>query len=172
MGLINAVDSFDADRGFPFMPYAARVIRNRLRSMCAAQMRQFKIPNYLNNWTIKVRKAVIDLRLKGIVRPSRLLLSEQSGLSLAQVGRALSVYWLRVPMTDHPGTEEPEPIDIGEILRPLSLDHQDTLIMRFGLLGKPAHSLRALAQAEGVTYECIRKREKNALTMARWVVRT
>ncbi len=169
VGLILAVDTFDPDRGSHFLPYAAKSINNHLRSMCAKQMRAFKIPNYLNNWVIKVRRAVISLRLKGIVNPSWSLLSEQSGLSLDQVARVFSVSWVRIPLTDHPGVEEDEPIDLRDILSPLSIDQQDVLIMHFGLLGERAHSLRQLAAAEGVTYECIRKREKNALTMARWV---
>ncbi len=167
VGLISAVDMFDSVKG-PFMAYASKTINHHLTDMCANQMRPWRVPNYLNNRIRKVRKAVMDLALKGIYDPSPLLLSEQSGLSLKMVATALSVERMRVPSDDFPMAEEPEPIDVAELMSPLNLDQQNLLIQRYGLYGQPVMRLNDVAAVEGVTKECIRKRQDKALALARW----
>ncbi len=166
VGLISAVDGYDLTKG-SFISYASTAINHHLFAMCAEQMRAYRIPNYLNNWVVKVRKAMMALRRKGIFEPSPLLLSEQSGLSLVRVIKALSVDWRRVQDDDFPMAKDVEPIDVAELMAPLNLDQQNLLIQRYGLYGHPVMRLNDVAAAEGVTKECIRKRQDKAIAMAR-----
>ncbi len=167
VGLILAVDGYDAAKG-PFIIYASRAINHRLLSMCAHQMRPYRIPNYLNTIILKIRKSMRELRLRGIFEPSNSIISEQSGLSLYQVDKALPLMgWLRVPSNGFLSSEEAEPINVGELFAPLGPDEQNLLNQRYGLDGRPPLTLRDIAGAEGVTRECIRKRQQRALDKVR-----
>ncbi len=166
VGLINAVDGFDPARG-PFMAYASKTINHQLTDMCADQMRPYAITHHVNALIIKINRAVEALNRRGIWDPSNMLISEQSGLLLKQVVRARSVNRMRVPSGDFPMPEEPEPIDVCELLAPLSADQQDLLIQRYGLAGHSPVRLSDLAAAEGVTRECVRLRQDKALAAAR-----
>ncbi len=166
VGLIDAVDGFDETQG-SFMAYASKAIHHQLLDMCAKQMRPFKITHDVNTLVIKVNKAIRALNERGIWDPSNLLISEQSGLSLKKVARARSVDRMRVPSGDFPMPEEPEPIDVHELLAPLDPDQQNLLIQRYGLMGHSKQRLKDIAGLEGVTRECISKRQDKALAAAR-----
>ncbi len=170
VGLIRAVDAYDPAKG-PFLPYASKTINYQLRAMCADQMRPCRITYHVNALIVKVRKAISALNRRGIWNPSDLLISEQSGLMLKQVVTALSVdwQWHRVPSGDFPmpEPEEVEPIDVRELLAPLDPNQQNFLIQRYGLDGQPRRLLKDIAKSEGVTKECIRKRQAKALAAAR-----
>ncbi len=149
------------------MAYASKAINHQLTDMCADQMRPYRITRHVNGLIIKVSKAIKALNRRGVWNPSNLLISEESGLLLKQVAVARSLDRMRVPGQDFPEPEQAEPIDVREILAPLSPDQQDLLIRRYGLLSQPKRHLKDIADAEGVTRECIRKRQSKALAAAR-----
>ncbi len=166
VGLIHAVDAFDPNKG-SFMAYASKAINHQLTDMCADQMRPFKITRHLNTLILKVNRAIKALNQHGIWNPSDMLIAEQAGLLLKQVVRARSVDRMRVPSGDFPMPEEPEPIDVREILALLNFDQQDLLIQRYGLFDQPKRRLKDVAVAEGVTKQYIQIRHKKALAAAR-----
>ncbi len=166
VGLIHAVDAFDPAKG-PFMAYASKAINHQLTDMCADQMRPYKITRHVNDLVNKVHRAVKALNQRGVWNPSNLLISEQSGLLLKQVITARSVDRMRVPSGDFPESEPVEPIDVQELMALLDPDQQDLLVQRYGLDGQPGRLLKDIAHNEGVTRECIRKRQNKALAAAR-----
>ncbi len=177
VGLILAVDGYDAGKG-PFMPYASKSINHQLLEMCANQMRPYRLTNHVNNLVNKVRKTVEALNRKGVWNPSSVLISEQSGLSMPKVIRALSVDRARVPGNMLEASEdvaldyrEDLATEVMTALAPCSPDQQALMTARYGLGGRPPKLLKDLAATAGITREAVRNRQLKALAAARRAAR-
>lgn len=187
IGLINAIERYDVDKGYHFISYAVWWIRQAILKAICEKSRMIRLPLNRANELVQIEKArktlegvmTEDEEMKEIAR--LLEMDPDHVADLVAVSRELVS--LETPVFDERDSSvlgdfvensaytSPEEYvveqnlkdDINEVLRTLSDKEREVVEFRFGLNGRRAMSLKEIGDRFKLTKERIRQIEKSAL---------
>jgi RNA polymerase primary sigma factor len=193
IGLIEAVERYDPDRGFRFATYAGWWIQQGIRRAITNKGHLVRFPAHVRAELHQLRQASKKLESRFERRPTPQELSEQLGMRLVKIRRLLQlqqrrVLSLQMPVGDEgdselgdlipdPNTPSMEDIYAEHHLRQsvrdamasrLSPREQEVLRMRFGLDGNEGKTLQQIADELQVSRERVRQIEARALRRLRY----
>jgi len=187
IGLINAIERYDVDKGYHFISYAVWWIRQAILKAVCEKSRMIRLPLNRANELVQIEKArktlegamTEDEEIREIAR--LLEMAPEHVADLVAVSRDLVS--LETPVFDERDSSvvgdfiensaytPPEDYvveqnlkeDINSVLRTLSDKEREVVEFRFGLNGRRAMSLKEIGDRFKLTKERIRQIEKNAL---------
>jgi len=187
IGLINAIERYDVDKGYHFISYAVWWIRQAILKAICEKSRMIRLPLNRANELVQIDKArkllegayTEDEEIREIAR--LLEMEPEHVADLVAVSRDLVS--LETPVFDERDSSvvgdfvenssyvAPEDFvveqnlkdDINLVLRTLSDKEREVIEYRFGLNGHRAMSLKEIGDRFKLTKERIRQIEKNAL---------
>ncbi len=187
IGLINAIERYDVDKGYHFISYAVWWIRQAILKAICEKSRMIRLPLNRANELVQIEKA--RKMIEGVMTEdeeireiARLLEMEPEHVAdIVAVSRELVS--LETPVFDERDSSvlgdfventtyvAPEDYvveqnlkdDINDVLRTLSDKEREVVEYRFGLNGRRAMSLKEIGDRFHLTKERIRQIEKNAL---------
>jgi RNA polymerase primary sigma factor len=187
IGLINAIERYDVDKGYHFISYAVWWIRQAILKAICEKSRMIRLPLNRANELVQIEKTrktlegvmTEDEEMKEIAR--LLEMDPDHVADLVAVSRELVS--LETPVFDERDSSvlgdfiennaytAPEDYvveqnlkdDINEVLRTLSDKEREVVEYRFGLNGRRAMSLKEIGDRFKLTKERIRQIEKSAL---------
>lgn len=187
IGLMNAVDRFDAAKGYHFISYAVWWIRQAILKAICEKSRMVRLPLNRANELVqidKARKLMTNNRteeeelkeIAGLLRMDETLVRDIVNISRDMISLDSPVFtekdssslgdFLEDTMYEQPETlaiENSLKEDIDEILDTLTEKEAEIIRYRFGLNGYKAMSLKEIGDIYNLTKERIRQIEKKAL---------
>lgn len=187
IGLMNAIERFDVDKGYHFISYAVWWIRQAILKAICEKSRMIRLPLNRANELVQIEKVRKEIQgSKGEVAEMRqiaetLNMSEEHVADLVNIARDLisletPVYAekdssLLGDFVEDMSYQPPETLmiekslkeDINEVLSSLSEKEAEIVQFRFGLNGRSPLSLKEIGDRYGLTKERIRQIEKKAL---------
>ncbi|MEW5817782.1 MAG: RNA polymerase sigma factor RpoD/SigA [Spirochaetota bacterium] len=187
IGLMNAIERFDVDKGYHFISYAVWWIRQAILKAICEKSRMIRIPLNRANELVQIEKARKELQtVKGedpevgeiaqivsmdedhvadLINISRDLISLETPVYAEKDSSILGDF------IEDNGYHHPEEVivekslrqDINTILKTLSEKEAEIIQYRFGLNGKSPLSLKEIGDRYNLTKERIRQIEKKAL---------
>jgi RNA polymerase primary sigma factor len=187
IGLINAIERYDVDKGYHFISYAVWWIRQAILKAVCEKSRMIRLPLNRANELVQIEKArkLISggASEEGEIREiARMLdMDAEHVADLLNVSRDLIS--LETPVFDERDSSvvgdfvendayiSPENAaiennlkeDINAVLKTLTEKEREVIQFRFGLNGRRAMSLKEIGERFSLTKERIRQIEKNAL---------
>ncbi len=187
IGLMNAIERFDVDKGYHFISYAVWWIRQAILKAICEKSRMIRLPLNRANELVQIEKAKKQLHAEKGEEPevkeiARLLNMEENHVAdLLNISRDLIS--LETPVytekdssilgdfVEDTGSSLPENVivekalkeDINGILSSLSNKEAEIIQYRFGLNGSTPLSLKEIGDKYNLTKERIRQIEKKAL---------
>jgi len=187
IGLMNAVDRFDVEKGYHFISYAVWWIRQSILKAICEKSRMIRLPLNRANELVQIEKArkfiqggksdsdeiqeIADMmhmdanHVAEIVNISRDLISLESPVysekDSSVLGDFIEDSGYKTP--EYNAIEQNLKNDINEILTDLSFKESEIIQYRFGLNGKKQMSLKEIGDKFNLTKERIRQIEKKAL---------
>jgi RNA polymerase primary sigma factor len=187
IGLINAIERYDVDKGYHFISYAVWWIRQAILKAICEKSRMIRLPLNRANELVQIEKArkmlegamTEDEEIREIAR--LLEMDADHVADLVAVSRDLIS--LETPVFDERDSsvvgdfventnyvapedyvvEQNMKDDINEVLHTLSDKEREVIEYRFGLNGRRAMSLKEIGDRFKLTKERIRQIEKSAL---------
>ncbi|WP_018526773.1 sigma-70 family RNA polymerase sigma factor [Alkalispirochaeta alkalica] len=187
IGLMNAIDRFDVEKGYHFISYAVWWIRQAILKAICEKSRMIRLPLNRANELVqieKVRKEITGTRgeeaeLREIARTLDMTPEHVADL----VGISRDMISLETPVYNEKDSSmlgdfiedkqyvQPEALmieralktDIDRVLTTLTEKEADIIRFRFGLNGRSPLSLKEIGDRYGLTKERIRQIEKKAL---------
>ncbi len=186
IGLLNAIDKFDPDKGYHFISYAVWWIRQAISKAISDKSRTVRLPVNRSNELVLIQKAERHLRKELCDNPSNKEIADYTNLSEETVkllkDMSRDVISLDTPVSFEDSTstlsdfipdntlsvediaiKDSRDNDINEVLNLLSEKEKTIIEMRFGLNGYEAMSLSEVGEIYNLTKERIRQIEKRAI---------
>lgn len=188
IGLINAIERYDVDKGYHFISYAVWWIRQSILKAVCEKSRMIRLPLNRANELVqieKVRKTIQENRseteeiafiadslnmqekhVKSLLEISRDLVSLEAPVYSAERDSSVLGDFVEATQTQLPeeyAVERSMKNDIDSVLETLSEKESDILRHRFGLNGRKPLSLKEIGDRYSLTKERIRQIEKKAI---------
>jgi RNA polymerase primary sigma factor len=196
IGLINAIEKFDVDRGYHFISYAVWWIKQAILKAICEKSRMIRLPLNRANELVQIEKARKELQNSKGTEPETqeiadfLDMDKEHVESLVNISRELVS--LETPVfsekdstllgefvedsdykaPDDTVLEKSLREQINQVLQTLTLKESEILQYRFGLNGKIPLSLKEVGDMFRLTKERIRQIEKKAIRRLRHPMRT
>ncbi len=186
IGLMNAIDKFDVDRGYHFISYAVWWIKQAILKAICEKSRTVRLPLNRANELLQIQKAQRQLMHDNGDEPTMEELGALTQMDPKLVGDLLSIsrdmVSLDAPVYGDPSNstigdfiedgyrtaddilmEKALRKDINDALETLSEKEREIIEMRFGLNGAIPMSLKEIGELYNLTKERIRQIEKKAI---------
>ncbi len=187
IGLMNAIERFDVDKGYHFISYAVWWIRQAILKAICEKSRMIRLPLNRANELVQIEKARKELQSGNAEEPEIREIARSVNMDEEHVADLLNIsrdlISLETPVyaekdssqlgdfIEDSGYPHPEDIivdkslkeDIVSVLRSLSTKEAEIIQYRFGLNGKSPLSLKEIGDKYNLTKERIRQIEKKAI---------
>jgi RNA polymerase primary sigma factor len=187
IGLINAIERFDVDKGYHFISYAVWWIRQSILKAICEKSRTIRLPLNRANELVQIEKMRKEMFSEKGQEPEDYALARRLGMNESQVRDLLDIsremISLETPVfTDRDAStlgdfledgNHPSPElqtlqtslknDLNDALETLSEKESKILELRFGLNDKQPLSLKEIGEKFNLTKERIRQIEKKAI---------
>ena len=190
MGLLRAVEKYDADRGYHFISYAVWWIRQAILKAISDKSRIIRLPMNKTNELKKIENAITDLSRQYDRIPTSEEIAEITNIEHEEVNFLMNMSSSYVPLDSAMDDSDERPIaeiisdddrstpddaidavslgeKIDDLVASLSEMEQEVLELRFGLHGRTRLSLDKIGRIFGLSKERIRQIEKGALIRLR-----
>jgi len=187
IGLMNAIDRFDVDKGFHFISYAVWWIRQAILKAISEKARMIRLPLNRANELVQIDKARKELQgfksddpeieeiasltnmdkehVANLINISQELISLEAPVyadkGTSQLGDFLEDREYHAP--EHEIMDKSLKQDINKVLGTLSRKEADIIQYRYGLNGRTPLSLKDIGDKYNLTKERIRQIEKKAI---------
>jgi RNA polymerase primary sigma factor len=187
IGLMNAIERFDVDKGFHFISYAVWWIRQAILKAISEKARMIRLPLNRANELVQIEKAKKRLQVGKAEDPETGDIARETKLEKAHVENLLTISQdlvsLETPVYADKGSSQlgdfiedreykaPEVTvmesslrdDINKVLQTLSEKESEIIQYRYGLNGRKPLSLKDIGDKYNLTKERIRQIEKKAI---------